>query len=97
MARAFKELKGKHNILIRNMVRAVGHLQWLMDDGDTPEHVKPRLMTCLELLDRGLLGLAMEDELVRIKVVNGTAYVAFKSEYVDVSICDLNEAWGKAQ
>jgi hypothetical protein len=89
-------LKEKHNIIIRNAVRAVAHLQSLMDDDNTPEHLKPRLLACLDLLDRGLLCQPLDDERVVIEVIAGIAYVASKTEYVEVVINDLDEGWGKA-
>ena len=86
-------LKEKHTILMRNAVRAVAHLQSLMDGADTPEHVKPHLLACLTLLDRGLMGQDMDDERVVIEVVAGIAYVASKTEYVDVVIHDLDNSF----
>lgn len=81
-------LKEKHNRMIREMVRAVAHLQALLADDDTPEHVKPALLACLELLDRGMLHQPMKDERVVIEVVAGIAYVASKTEFVQVIIND---------
>lgn len=84
--------KERHKLLVRNAVRAVGHLQMLMDDDDTPEHVKPSLSACLELLDRGLLHQSLDDERVVIEVVGGVAYIASKTDYVDVVIHDLDNS-----
>lgn len=88
-----KELKEKHNILVRNAVRTVAGLQSVMNDNDTPEHVKPFLLACLEVLDKGLVGQPLEDERIVIEVVDGVAYVASKTEYVEVVIHDLDNGF----
>lgn len=88
MASKFKDMKDKRDVLVRNTARAVGYLQMIMDDAGTPEHLKPRLLACLELVDRGLLGQPMEDEKVVVEVTDGIARVASKTEYVEVVIHD---------
>ncbi len=96
MVSTVKELREKHKLLTRNVVCALAHLQALMDDdSETPEHVKPHILACLTLLDRGLLGQPMEDERVVIEVTAGIAYVASKTEYVEVVIKDndTDSAW----
>ncbi len=90
MASNIKVLREKHNLLTRNAVRTVGHLQMLMDGTNTPEHVKPHVLACLVVLERGLLGQDMEDERVVIEVIGGVAYVTSKTDYVDVVIRDLD-------
>ena len=85
-----KAVNVKRNLLVRNAVKVVLTLQAAMDDADTPEHVKPRLLACLELLDRGLLGQSMADERVVIELRGGAAYLISQSDYVQVKIRDLN-------
>jgi hypothetical protein len=90
MASKSKIYKDKRNLLTRNVVKVVTYLQAIMDDDYTPEHVKPRLVACLELLDRGMIGLPMKDERVVVEVSGGVARVAFATDYVRVKIKDLD-------
>ncbi len=86
MASALKGLKDKHLNLTRYAVRAVARLQMLLDEEGTPEYLKPQLLACLDMLDRGLLAQDLEDERVVIEVAGGVARVVAKTDYVDVVI-----------
>lgn len=83
-------LKERHERLLRSGVKAVSYLQGVLADYDTPEHVKPGLMTALSLLEYGLLDQPMQDERVLIEVIAGVARVAEKTEFVQVTIDDLD-------
>lgn len=90
MASKSKVYKDRRNLLTRNTVKVEIYLQKILDDESTPEHIKPRLLACLELLDRGLMGQPLKDEKVIIEVLDGVARVTFASDYVVVKIKDLD-------
>lgn len=94
---SLKELRAKHTVMVRYTLRALAHLQALMYDKDTPEHIKPHLTACRTLLERGLMaGPPEEPEKVVIAMVGRAVRIVSKPEYVEVVIHDTDEGWGKA-
>ena len=94
---SLKELRLKHTVMLRYTLRALAHLQALMYDKDTPEHIKPHLTACRALLERGLMAEPPpERDKVIIEVFGRSARTVSKPEYVEVVILNTDEGWGKA-